>query len=106
MVFVALLKNKMRLTSRHFKFKIPLNCTDGTTLPQNGIYKKQNTGTRLNKSMSSAHNILLKNTFNSPNDHEYFVHYLFTWGLPLINWYTMSKNTGSVQERTCAGSSL
>ena len=85
MVFVALLKNKMRLTSRHFKFKIPLNCTDGTTLPQNGIYKKQNTGTKLNKSISCAHNILPKNAFNSPNDHENVVHYLFSCGLPLIN---------------------
>jgi hypothetical protein len=93
-------------TSRNFKFKIPLNCTDGTTLPQYGIYKKQNTGTKLNKSISSAHSILPKNAFSSPNDHENFVHYLFTWGLPLINWYPMSKNTGSVQERTCAGSSL
>ena len=45
MVFVAHLKNKMRFTSRNFKFKIPLNCTDGTTLPQYGIYKKQKTGT-------------------------------------------------------------
>ena len=34
MVFVAHLKNKMRFTYRNFKFKIPLNCTDGTTLPQ------------------------------------------------------------------------
>jgi hypothetical protein len=34
MVFVAHLKNKMRFTSRNFKFKIPLNCTNGTTLPQ------------------------------------------------------------------------
>jgi hypothetical protein len=89
MVFVALLKNKMRLTSRHFKFKIPLNCTDGTTLPQNGIYKKQNTGTKLNKSISCAHNILPKNAFNSPNDHENVVHYLFSCGLPLINWIGM-----------------
>jgi hypothetical protein len=41
MLFVAHLKNKMRFTSRNFKFKIPLNCTDGTTLPQYGIFKKQ-----------------------------------------------------------------
>ena len=102
MVFVAHLKKK-RFTSRNVKFKIPLNCTNGTTLPQYGIYKKQITGTKLNKSISSAHNILPKNAFNSHNDHEQFVHYLFTWGLPLINWYPMSKNTGSVQERTCAG---
>jgi len=27
-------------------------------LPQYGIYKKQNTGTKLNKSISSTHNIL------------------------------------------------
>jgi hypothetical protein len=47
MVFVAHLKNKMRFTSRKCKFKIPLNCT----LPQYGIYKKQNTGTKLNKSI-------------------------------------------------------
>ena len=40
MVFVAHLKNKMRFAYRNFKFKIPLNCTDGTTLPQYGIYKK------------------------------------------------------------------
>ena len=106
MVFVAPSKNKMRFTSRNFIFKIPLNCTDGTTLPQYGIHKNQNTGTKLNKSISSAHNILPKNAFNSPNDHANFVHYLFTWGLPLINWYPMSKNTGSVQERTCAGISL
>jgi hypothetical protein len=45
-------------TSRNFKFKIPLNCTDGTTLPQYGIYKKQNTGTKLNKSISCAQNLL------------------------------------------------
>ena len=77
MVFVAHLKNKMRFTSRNFKFKIPLNCTDGTTLPQYGIYKNQNTGTKLNKSISSAHNLLPKNAFNSPNDHNNFVHYLF-----------------------------
>jgi hypothetical protein len=96
MVFVAHLKYKMRFTYRNFKFKIP----------QYGIYKKQNTGTKLNKSISSTHSILPKNPFTSPNDHENFVHYLFTWGLPLINWYPMSKNTGSVQERTCAGSSL
>jgi hypothetical protein len=37
MVFVAHLKNKTRFTYRNFKFKIPLNCTDGTTLPQYGI---------------------------------------------------------------------
>jgi hypothetical protein len=60
MVFVAHLKYKMRFTYRNFKFKIPLNCMDGTTLPQYGIYKKQNTGTKLNKSISSAHNILPK----------------------------------------------
>jgi hypothetical protein len=64
----------MRFTSRNFKFKIPLNCTDGTTLPQYGIYKKQNTGTNLNKSISSAHNILSENAFNSSNDHENVVH--------------------------------
>ena len=69
MVFVAHLKYKMRFTSRNFKFKIPLNCTDGTTFPQYGIYKNQNTGTKLNKSISSAHNILPKNAFNRPNDH-------------------------------------
>ena len=34
MVFVAHLKNKMRFTYINFKFKIPLNGTDGTTLPQ------------------------------------------------------------------------
>ena len=39
MVFVAHLKNKMRFKYRNFKFKISLNCTDGTTLPQYGIYK-------------------------------------------------------------------
>ena len=78
MVFVAPLKNKMRFTSRNFKFKIPLNCTDGTTLPQYGIHKNQNTGTKLNRSISSAHNILPKNSFNSPNDHNNFVQYLFT----------------------------
>jgi hypothetical protein len=70
MVFVAHLKNKMRFTSRNFKFKIPLNCTDGTILPQYGIYKKQNTGTKLNKSISSVHSILPINACNSPNDHE------------------------------------
>jgi hypothetical protein len=59
------------------------------------MVKKQNTGTKLNKSISSAHSILPKNAFSSPNDHGNFVHYLFTWGLPLINWYPMSKNTGS-----------
>jgi hypothetical protein len=106
MVFVAYLENKMRFTYRNFKFKIPLNCTNGTTLPQYGINKKQNIGTNLNKSISSVHSILPKNAFNSPNDHENVVHYLCTWGLPLINWYHMSKNTGSVQERTCASSSL
>jgi hypothetical protein len=31
MVFVAHLKYKMMFTYRNFKFKIPLNCTDGTT---------------------------------------------------------------------------
>ena len=77
MVFVAHLKNKMRFTYRNFKFKIPLNCPDGTTLPQYGIYKKQNTVTKLNKSISSAHIILPKSAFNSPNDHENCVHYLF-----------------------------
>ena len=74
MVFVAHFKKKKRFTSRNFKFKIPLNCTDGTTLPQYGIYKKQNTGTKLNKSISSAHNILQENAFNSSNDHENCVH--------------------------------
>ena len=78
MVFVAHLKYKMRFTYINFKFKIPLNCTDGTTLPQYRIYKKQNTGTKLNKSISSAHSILPKNAFSSPNDHENFVHYLLT----------------------------
>ena len=106
MVYVAHLKNKMRFTYRNFKFKILLHCTDGTTLPQYGIYKKQNTGTKLNKSISSAHSILPKNSFNSPNDHAHFVHYLFSWVLPLINWFPMSKSTGFVQERTCVGSSL
>jgi hypothetical protein len=52
------------------------------TLPQYGIYKKQNRGTKLSKNISSAHSILPKNAFNSPNDHENFVHYLFAWGLP------------------------
>ena len=55
---------------------MPLNCTVLYTLPQYGIYKKQNTGTKLNKNISSAHNILPKNTFNSSNDHENCVHYL------------------------------
>ena len=78
MLFVAYLENKMRFTYRNFKFKIPLNCTNGTTLPQYGINKKQNIGTNLNKSISSVHSILPKNAFNSPNDHENVVHYLFT----------------------------
>ena len=78
MVFVAHLKNKMRFTSRNLKFKISLNCTaDGTTFPQYGIYKKQNTGTKLNKRISSAHKIIPNKAFNSPNDHENCVHYLF-----------------------------
>jgi hypothetical protein len=47
-----------------------LNCTDGITLPQYGIYKKQNTVKKLNNSISSAHNILPENAFNSSNDHE------------------------------------
>jgi hypothetical protein len=106
MVFVAHLKYKMRFRYRNFKFKIQINCKDGTKLQQYGIYKKQITGTKLNKSISSAHSILPKNAFTSPNDHEHVVLYLFTWGLPLINWYSMSKNTVSVQERICAGSSL
>jgi hypothetical protein len=106
MVFVAHLKNKMRFSYRNFKFKLPLNCTDGTTLPQYGIYKKQNTGTKLNKSISSAHIIQPKNAFNSPNDHENAMHYLFTCGLPLINWYPMSKNTVSTEKRSFVGSSL
>jgi hypothetical protein len=72
LVFVAHLKNKMRFTYRNLKFKIQLNCTDGITLPQYGIYKKQNTGTKLNKSISFAHSIIPKNAFNSPNDHENF----------------------------------
>ena len=101
MVFVAHLKNKMRFTSRNFKFKIPLNCTDGTILPQYGIYKKKNTGTKLNKSISSAHKILPKNAFNSLNDHENFVRYL----LYVNQLVSMSKNTGSVQKHICAGSS-
>ena len=87
----------MRFKYRNFKFKISLNCTDGTTLPQYGIYKQQNTGTKLNKSISSAHSILPKNAFNIPNDHEHCVHYLCTWGLPLINWYPMSKHSSQLR---------
>jgi hypothetical protein len=34
------------------------NFEEKKTLPQYGIYKKQNTGTKRNKSISSAHNIL------------------------------------------------
>ena len=101
MVFVAHLKYIMRFTYRNFKFKIPLNCTDGTTLPQYGIYKKQHTGTKLNKSILSAHKILPKNAFNSLNDHENFLRYL----LYVNQLVSMSENTGSVQERICAGSS-
>ena len=41
MVFVAHLKNKMRFTYRNFKFKIPLNCTDGTTLQKMEIIKSK-----------------------------------------------------------------
>ena len=67
MVISAHLKNKIRFISRNSKLKIPLNCTDGTTLRQYGIY-------RVNKSISSAHNILPENAFNSSNDHENFVH--------------------------------
>jgi hypothetical protein len=63
MVFVAHLKYKMRFIYRNFKFKIPLSCTDGTTLPQYRIYKKQNTGTKLNKSISSAHFCILTDNF-------------------------------------------
>ena len=49
------------------------------------------------KSKSSAHNILpKKNVFNSSYDHDNVVHQLFTWGLPLIDWFPMLKNTGSV----------
>ena len=66
MVFVAHLKNKMRFAYRNFKFKIPRTCTDGTTLPQYGIYQKQNTGTKLNKSILSAHNILPKKRLQQP----------------------------------------
>jgi len=73
-----------------------------TTRPQYGIYKKQNTGTKLNKGISSAHIILL-NIFNSSTDHETFVHYLFACGLPLIDWFPMMKNIGSVLEFICSG---
>ena len=59
MLFVAHLK-KMRFKSKNIKFKIPLNCRDGTMLPQCGIYKKQSTGTKLNKNISSAYSILPK----------------------------------------------
>ena len=89
----------MRFISRNSNFKIPLHCTDGITHPQYRICKKQNTGTKLNKSISSAHSILPQNAFNSSNDHDNFVHYLVAWGLPLIDWYPMLKNTRSVQER-------
>ena len=106
MVFAAHLKNKLWFISRNFKLKKSLNCTDGTTLPEYGIYKKQNTVTKLNKSISSATNNLKKSPFNSSNDHDNCVHHLFTWGLPLIDWFPTLKNTGSVQERTSAGSSL
>ena len=51
------LKKKKRFTSRNFKLKKTLKCTDGTTLPQYGIHNKQNTGTQLNKSISSANNL-------------------------------------------------
>ena len=67
MVFVAHLKYKMRFTYRNFKFKIPLNCSDGTTLPQYGIYKKQNTGTKLNQRLSRAcivHLVIKKNNWS------------------------------------------
>ena len=41
MVFADHLKNKMWFISRNFKLKISLNCTDGTTLPQYGIYNQR-----------------------------------------------------------------
>ena len=44
MVFVAHLKNKMRFTYRNFKFKIPLNCTDGTTLHNMEFTKSKTQG--------------------------------------------------------------
>ena len=68
MLILAHLKNKIRFISRNSKLKIPLNCTDGTTLRQYGIY-------RVNKSILSAHNFPTKKetTFNSSNDHENFV---------------------------------
>jgi hypothetical protein len=38
-------KKKSEENSSTVRERVPLNCTDGTTLPQYGIYKKQNTGT-------------------------------------------------------------
>ena len=95
---------KIRFVPRNFK--ILLNCTVGTTLPQYAIYKKQNTGTKQNKCISSAHSILPKNTFNSYIDHGKFAHYLFTLGLPLIALFPMFKSTGSSLEYSCECNSL
>jgi len=44
MTIAVHLENKLRLVPRNLKLRIPLYCTNGTTLPQYGILKKQNTG--------------------------------------------------------------
>jgi hypothetical protein len=59
---------------------------DGTTFPQYGIYKKQNTGTKLNKRISSAHKIIPNNAFNSPNDHENCVQMHNAIRNKIVNW--------------------
>jgi len=43
MTIAVHLKNKIRFVSPNFKLRIPLNCTNGATLRQDGILKKQNT---------------------------------------------------------------
>jgi hypothetical protein len=105
MLFVAHLK-KMRFKSKNIKFKIPLNCRDGTMLPQCGIYKKQSTGTKLNKSISSAHNILPRKRFQQPQLTMNILCITTLHGAAINQLVSYVKNTGSVQELTCAASSL
>ena len=58
--------SKMKFSDNKQKWQLLL--TYGTTLPPYGILKRQNTVTKLNKSISSAHNILSQKHFNSSND--------------------------------------
>ena len=93
MLFVAHLK-KMRFKSKNIKFKIPLNCRDVLCFHNVEFTKSKAQGQNWIKAFHLHITSYQENAFNNPNWPWTFCALPLYMGLPLINWYPMSKTQG------------